>query len=76
MSYERKRTNLCGEWKLCHQLNSEYLKSTVHPTTVEAICAEPTCIPAVVPGNFEIDLQRANKIGDPFFGQNVLKMQK
>lgn len=32
-------------------------------------------IPASVPGNFELDLYKANVIGDPFFGLNTLAMQ-
>lgn len=33
-------------------------------------------IPATVPGNFELDMQRAGLIDDPFFGENPLKIQE
>ena len=71
-----KRTNLNGDWTLFYQPNSQYVQSGAHPTTMDALCAQEGRIPAVVPGNFEIDLQRAGRLEDPFFGQNVLKMQK
>ena len=32
--------------------------------------------PAVVPGNFELDLQRAGKIPDPFYSSNIIDLQK
>lgn len=76
MQHTWNRTSLNGDWKLFYQKNSEYINSKAHPTTVEALCAQENCIPAVVPGNFEIDLQRAGRLEDPFFGQNVLEMQK
>ena len=71
-----KRTNLNGDWTLFYQPNSQYVQSGAHPTTMDDLCAQEGCIPAVVPGNFEIDLQRAGRLEDPFFGQNVLKVQK
>ena len=71
-----KRTNLNGDWTLFYQPNSQYVQSGAHPTTMDDLCAQEGCISAVVPGNFEIDLQRAGRLEDPFFGQNVLKMQK
>ena len=70
------RIDLNGEWKLCYQLNSAYRASTAHPATVDAILESVSCIPARVPGNFELDLQAAGLLEDPFFGQNVLKLQK
>lgn len=73
---EWKRTDLTGEWMLCYLPNSQYRRQADHPTTLRAICQASSCIPAQVPGNFELDLQRAGIIGDPFFGQNVLDMQK
>ncbi len=75
MTHNWKRTTLNGDWELFYQKNSEYLASEKHPVTVDAICREPGHIPAKVPGNLEIDLQRAGRIEDPFFGQNPLKMQ-
>ena len=75
MIHNFKRTALDGDWKLFYQKNSEYLASAEHPVTFDAICAEQEHIPAKVPGNLEIDLQRAGRIENPFFGQNTLKMQ-
>ncbi len=70
------RTDLTGEWTLWYQQNSLYRREKAHPKTVKELRSEKECIPALVPGNFEMDLQRAGVIEDPFFGQNVLKMQK
>ncbi len=44
--------------------------------TVDDILEKDNCIPAIVPGNLEIDLQRAGLLEDPFYGQNVLKAQE
>ena len=33
-------------------------------------------IPATVPGNFELDLEAAGLIGDPFYGSNIIELQK
>ncbi len=76
MRREWKRICLDGEWKLWYQQNSEYRRQKTHPVTVDEICAAEGCIDARVPGNFELDLHAAGRIDDPFFGQNVLKMQK
>lgn len=35
-----------------------------------------TVIPAQVPGNFELDMVRAGLLEDPYFGDNVLRLQK
>lgn len=32
--------------------------------------------PAVVPGNFELDLERNGKIPNPFYASNILELQK
>lgn len=71
-----RRTDLTGEWSLWYQQNSQYRTDRDHPTLVQDIRNKALCIQASVPGNFEIDLQRAGIIEDPFFGQNVLDMQK
>lgn len=73
---EWKRIDLTGDWLLWYQQNSLYKKSAQHPMTVDDISGRDECIAARVPGNFELDLNRAGVIGDPFFGTNVLKMQK
>ena len=35
-----------------------------------------SAIPAAVPGNFELDMQKAGLIEDPFYGKNPLDIQK
>ena len=69
------RTDLCGEWKLYYQRNEAWTEQKEHPTTWKQVASEPGVIPARVPGNFEIDLERAGRLEDPFFGQNILKTQ-
>lgn len=76
MENNRIRIALCGEWTLYYQKNSEYLRDSCPPITVEALCGRAGCISAQVPGNFEIDLQRAGLLPDLFYGQNILQAQK
>ena len=69
--------SLDGNWKLLVIHHRDFLKTKL-PVTYDVIInigAEGSIvIDALVPGNFEIDLERAGKIPDPFFGTNVLKM--
>lgn len=67
MVHDWERTSLNGDWVLYCQQNSEYMASGGHPVTYDAICGMPDYMPARVPGNLELDLQRAGHIGDPFF---------
>ena len=76
MVHDWERTSLNGDWVLYCQQNSEYMASGGHPVTYDAICGMPDYMPARVPGNLELDLQRAGHIGDPFFGLTTLKLQK
>ncbi|GHU66228.1 beta-mannosidase [Spirochaetia bacterium] len=66
--------SLDGTWKLAiiHQADFIKMKLPVNYAAVEAAGA----IDGKVPGNFEIDLEKAGKIQDPFFGTNILKMFK
>jgi beta-mannosidase len=66
--------SLDGTWKLAviHQADFEKLKL---PVSYDAVVSAGA-IDGSVPGNFEIDLEKAGKISDPFFGTNMLKMFK
>ena len=75
MKNEWKKTDLCGEWKLCLIKNSDCRARGRLPLTLQEL-EKQEWIPAQVPGNPEIDLQRAGLLEDPFYGQNVLKTQK
>lgn len=75
MAHNWKRILLDGDWKLFYQKNSEYVSDEKHPDTVEEICSRNGYIPAVVPGNLELDLEKNGIIPSPFWGQNVLQMQ-
>ena len=37
---------------------------------------EQTQYPAQVPGNYELDMQKAGLIKDPFYGENTFDIQK
>ena len=65
-----KKINLNGTWSLA------ILRGTVciPKTPAEFSNIEP--INAEVPGNFELDLEMAGIIEDPFFGLNAIKMQE
>ena len=60
-----KRFSLTGEWKLVTVKNSQYqaLEGTLTPDELIGISFD--IIDAKVPGNLEIDLERAGKIADP-----------
>ena len=71
---ELMHLSLDGSWKLAVIKDADYA-SMEPPTTYEQVVAAGA-IDAVVPGNFEIDLERAGLIGDPFYGMNPVKMQE
>lgn len=68
-----KKFSLCGEWKLAVM---------PHETSVECSCSQELhdlnveIIPATVPGNLELDLNKAGKVGDLFFGTNPDKIRR
>jgi beta-mannosidase len=66
--------SLDGAWKLAVIHQADFVK-TETPVTYDAVTAAGA-IDGAVPGNFEIDLERAGKIPDPFFGKNMLDMFK
>jgi beta-mannosidase len=66
--------SLDGIWKVAVIHHADFVKMALpvnHDTVVAAGALNGT-----VPGNFEIDLEKAGKIEDPFFGTNLLKMLK
>jgi len=69
--------SLDGTWKLVLIHHQDFVKMEL-PLRYDAIAAAGAMgfvvLDATVPGNFEIDLEKAGKIPDPFFGTNVLKM--
>ncbi len=64
--------SLNGMWKLSYFL--EGTADVPGPDDLDAVGSET--ISASVPGNVEMDLQRAGKVGDPFFGRNMYSFRK
>ncbi|MHB1153191.1 MAG: glycoside hydrolase family 2 protein [Eubacteriales bacterium] len=68
---------LNGTWKLAYAPNSRVLDDNYNLNTVLSIKASGYhSVDAVVPGNFELDLQRSGIIGDPYYSTNTLELQK
>ena len=69
--------SLDGNWNLA-VIHHRDLAKISFPLTYEAVINSckvgAIVIDALVPGNFEIDLERAGIIPNPFFGINMLKM--
>ncbi len=68
---------LDGIWSLYTVPNRDVKKMAALPATgkdLDAAFGAP--IDGSVPGNFELDLQRAGRIPDPFYGTNTLDLQK
>ena len=61
--------SLDGEWML-RWVEDEQPDPAEFPSGLEAIPA----IPVRVPGNVELDLQRAGLLPEPFFSQNILEL--
>ena len=68
-----KRIDLCGsDWQLAYIKNSDYVNCG-SPEQLDDVLAVSSVVGAEVPGNLEIDLERAGVIEDPFFGANHSK---
>ena len=67
------KIDLGGEWKLAYIAHAE-IKTAI--ASYDDVMTQSSAINAAVPGNFEIDLENAGIIEDPFFGSNLLKMRK
>ncbi|NLS76675.1 MAG: glycoside hydrolase family 2 [Chloroflexi bacterium] len=59
--------SLDGEWKLAHWAEGERAVST----PAELLASGCSFVPAQVPGNVELDLERAGQLPDPFFANNT-----
>jgi beta-mannosidase len=62
---------LDGEWQLVHFAEGEY--AVKHPDQLAALDLPRE--KAEVPGNVELDLQRAGEIEDPFYAANIRKLR-
>lgn len=71
-----KKISLNGDWQ-CSYVDNACVKNNDKYSTINEIKASTMPVtPAVVPGNFELDLYRAGVVADPYFGENTLEMQK
>ena len=71
------KEKLNGKWKLYIAENSacsDFADEIADEASLKAHKIE--AIPADVPGNFELDMYKACLIGDPFYGENPLEIQK
>lgn len=67
-----KRLSLDGDWRLVYGYHYDFDRGIVTGETAEK--SELTKIAAKVPGNFELDLERAGKCGEIFYGDNVYSL--
>ena len=71
-----KNTSLDGEWKLYFAENCK-VKKLSNINLQEKLNSDIfTCIDGKVPGNFELDMQRAELLPDLLYSTNVIKAQK
>ncbi|MBE6769865.1 MAG: glycoside hydrolase family 2 [Ruminococcaceae bacterium] len=70
-----KNVSLNGQWDLFFEENKN-LKCDAFTTFKALKKSHLKNVPATVPGNFEIDLEKAGIIDDIFFGNNPLDAQK
>lgn len=63
--------SLNGNWSLAYFPERQYRPNS--PSEFKAL--NLPSIPAVVPGNVELDLVRAGKLSDPFFADNIRKLR-
>lgn len=67
----KTQIDLCGPWSLTYG----GAPSAPLTTIAEVRAAGMPTVPATVPGNFELDLQAAGVIGDPFVGMNIAALR-
>ena len=73
----KKILSLDGAWQMYFVANKQFVTAEADISTPAALAATGwQCIPAQVPGNFELDFERAGRIGDPFFGTNMIENQR
>lgn len=76
MTHFKKRTEIM-DWKIAYIENYKYKELAGGLKTIDEIKrAGLDIIPAEVPGNFELDLQRAGILEDLYFSDNVYAAQK
>lgn len=68
--------SLNGVWTLYYAPHRQLPEKFDYPTEASLRASGLACVPATVPGNFEIDLMRAGKLDDVFFGMNPLEAHK
>ena len=74
---QNTRTPLDGGWKLRYVENKRFRKENKDISTIAALKLTGwKSVDAVVPGNFELDFERAGLISDPFFGCNTIENEK
>ncbi len=71
MTTTPRTVSLDGDWTLYHLPEGE--PQVAHPDDLAASGLEP--VPARVPGNVEIDLQRAGLLPEPFFADNIRRLR-
>ena len=72
----RKSVPVTG-WRVTFAPNETVKKQAFAPKTVnETLSGGFETVDAAVPGNFELDLMRAGRLPDLYYGDNVLKAQK
>jgi beta-mannosidase len=70
-STHTQRIDLCGHWRLYHF--PEGAQPVTHPDDIQA--HRLPSIPAQVPGNVELDLQRQGALDDPFYANNIRRLR-
>lgn len=65
-----------SNWKLAYLDNKTVNEEAFSPKTGEEVSSRLSPIAASVPGNFELDFQKAGLLPDLYFGTNVLQAQK
>ncbi len=63
--------SLDGKWQLYYALEDKQMTDDL-----QYLRKSGECIPAQVPGNVELDLFRAGKEPDPFYGENLYRYRK
>ncbi len=67
----REKASLNGEWTLYYAQETKNM-----PEELAFLREKGEQIAAQVPGNVELDLQRAGKEPDPFYGENIYRFRK
>ena len=67
-----KRLTLDGDWTLAYGYHWDFDKSIVSLDAAKS--SGMKILPAKVPGNFELDLERAGECGEIFYGDNIYSM--